>query len=101
MEKPFVQSIHPLWDSFPTGKVQEKKGADQVPFADIFQSAVENVRATDDEKTKLEYLLSTGELDNPAELTIASSKASIAVELLVELRNRSLESYNELMRMSI
>ena len=67
----------------------------------IFKSAIENVRATDDEKNKAEYLLATGQLDNPAELTIAATKAATAVSLLVQLRNKALDAYNELMRINI
>lgn len=70
-------------------------------FADIFRSAIENVKQTDDEKNKAQYLLATGQLDNPAELTIAATKAATAVELLVQMRNKALDAYNELMRISL
>lgn len=101
MEKPFIQPVARLWETFPASKVQEKSGASSTAFADIFRSAVENVRQTDDEKNKLEYLLATGQLDNPAELTIASTKAATAVDLLIQLRNKALESYTELMRINL
>ncbi len=101
MENISIQPISTLWETFPTSKVQEEKGDSTVAFADIFQSAIENVRETDGEKNRLEYLLSVGQLDNPAELTIASTKAETSVELLVQLRNKALESYSELMRISI
>ena len=70
-------------------------------FSDIFQHAIDNVKETDAEKNRVEYLLATGQLDNPAELTIASTKASTSVELLVQLRSKALESYNELMRINM
>ena len=101
MEKPFIQPVSRLWETFPSNRVQEKGGASSTAFADIFRSAVENVRQTDDEKNKLEYLLATGQLDNPAELTIASTKAATAVDLLIQLRNKALESYTELMRINL
>lgn len=98
MAQPYVSSISPLWGSLSTGKVSNQNSTPDVPFAQVFQSAIDNVRQTEDEKNKLEYLLATGQLDNPAELTIASTKAATAVELLVQLRTKALESYNELMR---
>ncbi len=70
-------------------------------FADVFKSAIDNVKETDADKNELQYLLSIGELDNPAELTIAQTKAATSVELLVELRSRALEAYNEIMRISL
>ena len=67
-------------------------------FEQIFQEAIDNVRQTDQEKNKAEYLMATGQLDNPAIRTIASTKAQMSVELLVQLRNNA---YSELSRMSI
>ena len=103
MAQPYVSSISPLWESMPVSdtSIKGNRETPDVPFAQIFQSAVDNVRQTEDEKNKLEYLLATGQLDNPAELTIASTKAATAVELLVQLRNKALDSYSELMRTSL
>lgn len=70
-------------------------------FGDIFRSAIENVKQTDAEKTEAEYLLATGQLDNPAALTIASTKSQIAVELLVQLRNKAMDAYSEITRISL
>ena len=69
-------------------------------FGSVFQSAIQNVKDTDAEKNQAEYLLATGQLDNPAALTIASTKNQIAVDLLVQLRNRALDAYSELTRIS-
>ena len=101
MAQPYVSSISPLWNTLSTGEVSKKDNTPEVPFAQIFQSAIDNVRQTEDEKNKMEYLLATGQLDNPAELTIASTKAATAVELLVQLRNKALDSYSELIRTSL
>lgn len=49
----------------------------------------------------MEYQLSTGQLDNPADLTLATAKASNAAILLMEMRNKALDVYNELMRISL
>lgn len=70
-------------------------------FGTVFQSAIQNVRETDAEKMEAQYLLATGQLDNPAALTIASTKNQIAVELLVQLRNKALEAYSELTRINM
>lgn len=101
MPEPYINSITPFWDSFPTSQTKPTSVSPDVPFADIFQSAIDNVRQTDDDKNKMEYLLATGQLDNPAELTIASTKAAAAVELLIQLRNKALDSYSELVRISL
>ena len=76
---------------------QEKSNA----FRDIFMSAINDVKTTEDELAKAEYLFSTGQLDDPHTLTIASTKAQTSVDMLVTLRNKALETYNEIMRMNI
>ena len=60
----------------PEARSAEKVNAtgEQRAIGDIFPSAIENVRQTDAEKTQAQYLLATGQLDNPAALTIASTK---------------------------
>ena len=97
-----MQAIQPLWEQMPLtlrDPVQVK--AEGNPFTDIFQSAIEAVRETDAEKVEMEYLMATGQLDNPALLTIASTKAQLSVELLVQLRSKALDAYNELMRINL
>lgn len=102
-----MEMMTPLWETMPvqsldgTQKTEKKKSASDDLFGDIFSSAIDAVRETDAEKNQAEYLLATGQLDNPAALTIASTKAQLSVDLLVQLRNKALDAYNELMRISM
>lgn len=84
-------------DFFNTPVKQEKENA----FRDIFFSAIEDVKTTETDLAKKEYLFSTGQLDDPHTLTIASTKAQTSVDMLVTLRNKALDAYNEIMRMNI
>lgn len=76
-------------------------GSDTSMFGQIFQSMIDNVKETDAAKNEAYYALVTGQLDNPAEATIAATQASIATQLLVQMRDRALDAYNELMRISV
>ena len=69
-------------------------------FGQVFQSAIQNVKDTDAEKNQAEYLLATGQLDNPAALTIASTQNQVAVDLLVQMRNRAMDAYSQLTSIS-
>ena len=89
-----IQSINRLNGA--ANIVQQSNTAAAGTFGSIFQSAIDYVKETDQAKNEAEYLLAPGQLDNPAELTIAATKAQIAVELMVQLRNRALDAYNEL-----
>ena len=70
-------------------------------FGQIFHSQIQNVVDTDAEFTHAQYLLATGQLDNPAQLSIAAYKNQIAVDLLVQMRNKALDAYNELKNMNV
>lgn len=86
-----------------TGKVGPGESVQPVRglFGTVFQSAIDNVKQTDMEVREAQYLLSTGQLDNPAALTIAAEKESIALDLLIQLRNKALDAYSELTRINL
>lgn len=93
-----IQHLAPLVGE-PVG--QKSTASEGPAFGDVFRAAVDNVRQTDADLSKAEYRLATGQLDNPASLMIAASKNEIAVSMLLQLRNKSVEAYNELMRISM
>ena len=70
-------------------------------FSQIFESMVNNVKETDAAKNEAYYALATGQLDNPAEATIAATQASLASDLLIQMRDRALYASSELMRISL
>ena len=73
----------------------------QSVFGAIFQNAINNVRETDAVKNEAVYLLSTGQLDNPSAAVIAMTQNELSVNLLVQLRQRALDAYSELTRISL
>ncbi len=96
-----IQKITP-----PTWGTQEEKAAGpgeikDSPFGSLFGSLIQNVKDTDAEFTQAQYLLATGQLDNPVQLGIAGYKAELSVSLLIQLRDRALTAYNELRNMNI
>lgn len=101
MEFTPISTIKPLIETAEAQPGQSARSAGASLFSTVFQSAIDNVRETNAEQVDLEYQLSTGQLDNPADLTLATAKASNAALLLMELRNKALDVYNELMRISL
>lgn len=101
MEFTPITPIQPLFETDQGQSAQSVRNAGSSVFAGVFQSAIDNVRTTGAVKTDLEYKLATGQLDNPAELTLAATKAGNATLLLMEMRNKVLDAYNELMRISL
>lgn len=76
-------------------------GGNSNMFSSVFQSAIDRVRETEADVVQAEYLMATGQLDNPALLSIAETKSGIAVDILAQLRNRALDAYAELTRINL
>ena len=70
-------------------------------FRGIFDEAVQNVKNTEAELTEQQYLLATGQIEDAHTVMIAASQAQMTVDMLVQLRNKALDSYNELMRIGL
>lgn len=97
-----IAPIQPIQSIADLSKVtKSNETSNTLPFQDLFQDAVNNVKTTDTNLNQELYKLATGQSDNLHNLTIASQKATLSVELLVQLRNKALDAYNEVMRMSV
>lgn len=101
METTPIRPVQPLWSSLTQPVEQAGKDPAGSLFASVFQSAIQNVRETSQQQAGLEYQLATGQIDNPADVTLAASKASTAAILLMEMRNKAVDVYNEIMRISL
>ena len=93
--------LNPLKPLSGEKKTQDAHPLEESVFGAVFRSAIDNVKETDAEKVEAQYLLATGQLDNPSALMIAASKNQIAVDLLIQLRNKALVVYSELTRISL
>lgn len=70
-------------------------------FRDVFLSAAGQVKETQLDVENKQYLLATGQLEDAHSLPIAENKASISLNLLISLRNKAIEGYNELMKLNV
>ena len=96
-----IQKIAPPVRS---GQEEQPAALDEVkdsPFGSIFSDMIQNVKDTDAEFTQAQYLLATGQIDNPAQVNMAGYKAELSLSLLIQLRDRALNAYNELKNMSV
>ncbi|MDR2931717.1 MAG: flagellar hook-basal body complex protein FliE [Oscillospiraceae bacterium] len=70
-------------------------------FTDFLKDAVKNIEELDAIKAQDAYNLSVGDVDNLAELATNAEKYDISVQMLVQIRNKLLDSYSEIMRMNV
>ncbi len=96
-----IQKINSIIDLNETGKTPVIGATNAIPFQTMFQDAIQNVKSTDSNLTQELNKLATGQSDDLHNLTIASTKATMSVQMLVQLRNKALDAYNEVMRISV
>ena len=103
MSNEFITPIHPMKTIEQLKSVEngQEKGTGTSVFSSVFQNAIKDVENTQNNLEHQQYLLATGQLDDPHNLSIAASEAQLSVDLLVQLRNKAIESYNEIMRISL
>ena len=98
-----ISKISPIWSTMPQ-KAQPSEVKEEAPalsFTDIFRSAIQEANQAQQEVAKNDYLLATGQLENPASSSIAVAKAELSVQMLSQLRTKALDAYNEIMRISM
>lgn len=90
-----------------TGKfnLPEVPKTDQKPknvsFGETLKNFVNDVNNTQFEaKTSVDRLL-TGEIKDIHDVMIAVEKAGVSFELMMEVRNKMIDAYNEFMRMQV
>ena len=75
--------------------------ASQVDFGEVLSEAISDVDALQKESETLNAQLAIGEIDNLHDVVIAAEKAELALNLTLEVRNRLVEAYQEIMQMQI
>lgn len=73
----------------------------ETSFGDIFSSALQNVNELNAIKDQDAYALAVGDIDNLASLYANAEEAQTAFQLFVQMRNKVLDSYSEIMRINL
>jgi flagellar hook-basal body complex protein FliE len=70
-------------------------------FVDQLHAAVRNVDGLQDNRDNLTASMVRGDQLEVHDVMVAAEEAQLAFELLLEVRNKLLESYQEIMRMQV
>lgn len=70
-------------------------------FSEALQKAAEQVNTLQNDAANQAQLFALGQTNDIHSVMIAAQKATVALELTTQVRNRVLESYSEVMRMSM
>jgi flagellar hook-basal body complex protein FliE len=73
----------------------------QKSFADTLNAAIGSVNELQKTSDKAMQNLATGRTDNVADVMIAAEKADIALKLMMQVRNKIIDAYQEVMKMQV
>ncbi|MCR4398805.1 MAG: flagellar hook-basal body complex protein FliE [Firmicutes bacterium] len=103
---PVIRSLGaPVRDVWPgsVGAPAENGGvpATAQSFSSYLKDALDQINALQREADAASTALVTGDLSDIHRAVIASEKAGLALQLAIEVRNKVIEAYQEIMRMQI
>jgi len=100
MDYSMIKGIEAIPEPFGSSPVKES--AQGGPgFGDILKNAVESVNSMQHEAGRLEDAVAKGENVNIHQAVIAGEKAGLSFRLLMQVRNKMIEAYQEVMRMQV
>ncbi len=74
---------------------------DSSSFGDMLEDAVESVNSSMQESGAMIRKMASGEDVDIADTMISVSKAGISFQMLLQVRNKALSAYEEIMRMQV
>ena len=69
-------------------------------FEDLLSSSMKQVNALQLEADDMIHKLALGDVDDISEVVLASSRAEVALKMFMELRNKFVDAYQQLSRIS-
>ncbi len=100
-----IQPISAVTAAFPTTATSPATAASSTGSADDFSKAItgalDDLDASQRNTDQLARAAATGDLDRVEDLMVASTETQLLTQLTVAVRNRAIESFNEVMRMQL
>jgi flagellar hook-basal body complex protein FliE len=100
-----IGGILPVGIGAITGVAGDTKGVPQAQnadgFASILASSFDQLQSAQKTSDTLATQAATGDLKDVHDYMIASNEASLATEMVVTIKNKAVEAFNEIMRMPV
>ncbi len=90
-----------FFDSIEKGKNKDQKSDNVQQFKDLLNNKITDVNNLQVEADKLVRDFVTGNTDNVHEVLVAINEADLSFRLMMEVRNKLVEAYKEVMRMQV
>lgn len=95
-----ISSINTALPGITSIKAQDP-GQGEVSFKDMLMDAINSVNNLQRESDAITEDFIAGRTDSIHDVLIAGTQASLALDFMIEVRNKILEAYQEIMRMTV
>lgn len=93
-----ISQITPIFENEGSAASKQASG---LPFADILQESMQNLREAQAVSRQDAYDLALGRTDDLASIAIHSAQSTTALELTVQVASRAVNAYKEILQMQI
>lgn|SRR5690625_1177379 len=94
-----LNGVTPLQQQIKTPAVETDKP--DVSFSTLLKNAIEEVNQTENAASVKTEMLAQGKIENLHDVMLSAQKASITVETAVQVQQKVIDIYNEMMRMQV
>ncbi len=70
-------------------------------FADMLKNSINEINSLQQQSAEMKSSLVTGEVNELHQVMISAEKSSLAFQLTLQIRNKVVEAYQEIMRMQV
>src|SRR5690625_872333 len=97
-----IETVQPVNSLKEPAKANSKvQHESDISFAKVLKSALNKVNEVELEADVKTELLANGQIDQLHDVMISAQKASLTVETAVQIQQKVIDTYNEIMRMQI
>jgi flagellar hook-basal body complex protein FliE len=96
-----VSPIASLGGVAPTGSTTAASPTSGADFASVLATSLDQLQATQAASDGLAVQAATGDLRDVHDYMIAANEAKLATEMVVTIKNRAVDAFNEIMRMPV
>ncbi len=93
--------LGPTISAPPFPQSQKVSGSEKTSFSNMFESFVEDVNSLQNRGGAAVQKFVAGEINDPHQVMLALGEAKMALNLLIEIRNKTLEAYREIINMRV
>jgi flagellar hook-basal body complex protein FliE len=80
---------------------KKKRVSSAPPFSEVLKDSVKKVNDLQVESDVMTQRLSLGEVEDIADVSVAVEKAELALRLMVQIRDKLVDAYQQIARMSV